>query len=87
MRIVGTCVAFLLALAVTAPLAFFAALILAGPHGGVLPSSAQAAAFVVGWLFVLGVPILAARWAWRRLARPRDQRHAAAARAFDEPKR
>jgi hypothetical protein len=72
MRVFGTCVVFLLALAVTAAVAFFAVLMLAGPHGGVLPSSLHAATLVLGWSVVAIVPIFAGRWAWRRLAPPRS---------------
>ena len=67
MRVLGTCVAFLIALAATAAVAFFAVLLLAGPHGGVLPSPLHTATLVLGWLVVVIVPILASRWAWRRL--------------------
>jgi hypothetical protein len=68
MRVIGTCVAFLVALAVTATVTFFVVLFLAGPHGGALPSSLHAAVLIVGWLVVAVVPILAGLWTWRRLA-------------------
>jgi hypothetical protein len=68
MRVIGTCVAVLVALAVIAPVAFFAVFFLAGPHGGALPSSLHATTLIVGWLLVVVVPILVGRWAWRRLA-------------------
>ena len=68
MRVLITCVAVLIALALTAAGAFFAVLLLAGPHGGVLPSSLHTATLVLGWLVVAVVPILAGRWVWRRLA-------------------
>jgi hypothetical protein len=71
MRVLGTIVAFVLALVVTASVVIFAVLSLAGPHGGVLPQSLHTAAFVLGWLIVVVVPVLAARSAWRRLARSR----------------
>jgi membrane protein DedA with SNARE-associated domain len=72
MRIFGTCVVFFVALAVTAAVTLFAVLLLAGPHGGVLPSSLHSATLVLGWLVVAIVPIFAGRWAWRWLARPRS---------------
>ncbi len=72
MRILGTCVAFLIAFAVTAVVAFVVMLVLAGPHSGLLPSSLETATLVLGWLAVGIVPILAGRWAWRRLAPPRS---------------
>ena len=68
MRVLGTFVAFVLTFAVTAAAAFFAVLFLAGPHGGLLPSSLHTTTLVLGWLVVFAVPILASRWAWRRLA-------------------
>ena len=68
MRVIGTCVVVFLALAVTATVVFFAVFFLAGPHGGVLPSSLHTAALVLGWVVVVVVPSLAGRWAWRRLA-------------------
>jgi hypothetical protein len=79
MRVLSTFAAFVVTLAVTAAVALFAVLFLVGPHGGVLPSSLQTATLVLVWLVVAIVPILAARWAWRRLAPPRSQRHAPSA--------
>lgn len=73
-RVIGTGVAVLLALAVTAPVAFFAVILLAGPHGGALPSSLHSATLVVGLLVVTIVPILAGRWAWIRLAQSRSMK-------------
>ena len=72
MRVIGTCVVFLLALAVTATVTFFAVIFLAGPHGGVLPPSLHTAALVLGWVVVVVVPSLAGRWAWHRLAPSRS---------------
>ena len=57
---------FVVALVVTATIAFFSVLYLAGPHGGVLPTSLGPATLVVGWVFVAAVPLLVARWTWRR---------------------
>ena len=69
MRILATTLAFLLTLAVVAPPAFFAFLLLAGPHG-LLDSRLQLPGVVVVWLLVLGLPVLAARAAWRRFRPP-----------------
>ena len=68
MRVIGTVAVFVVAFVVTAAVVAFAVLSLAGPHGGVLPSSLHTPAFVLGWLVVVVVPVLAARSAWRRLA-------------------
>lgn len=70
MCILGTFATFVLVLAATAALAFFAVLLLAGPHGGVLPSSLHAATLALAWVVVLVVPVLASR----RGARPRAVR-------------
>lgn len=72
MHFLGTFVVFLITLAATAAAAFFVVLVLAGPHGGVLPSSLHTATLVLGWVVVAIVPILAGRWAWRRLGPPRS---------------
>lgn len=69
MRVLVTLLAFLLSLVPTAVAAFFAVMFLAGPHGGVLPSSFHTVTLVLGWLCVLLIPMLAARWAWRRFSR------------------
>ena len=71
MRVLGTCVAFLVTLLVTAAVVVVAVLVLAGPHGGLLPSSLHSVTLVLGWLVVVIVPILSGRRAWRRLAPPR----------------
>jgi hypothetical protein len=70
MRFLAAALAFFATLAVTALVAFSSVMFLAGPHGGVLPSSFQTAALVVGWLLVAIVPIAVARWVWHRLDRP-----------------
>ena len=70
MRVLGALLAFVAALTVTATTAFLAVLFLAGPHGGVLPSSLHTATLALAWSVVVVVPILVGRWVWRRLARP-----------------
>ena len=65
-RVVATAIAFVAALVVTATVAFFSVLYLAGPHGGALPASLGPATLAVGWLFVALVPAFVARWTWRR---------------------
>lgn len=70
-RFVLTCLAYLVALALTGGLSLFGVLWLAGPHGGVLPESMHPGTLIAGWVLLLVVPILAARWAWRRLASSR----------------
>jgi hypothetical protein len=59
-------VAGLLALAVTVPAVGFVVLVLAGPHSDLLPGALQPFVLLAGWGCVLGVPVAAARWAWRR---------------------
>lgn len=67
-RMLGTLLATILAFAVTAPTVLFAVLLLAGPHGGALPSSLHNATLILGWLVIVAVPTLIGRWAWRCLA-------------------
>jgi len=69
MRFLVTLLAFVAALVPTAVAAFFAVIFLAGPHGGVLPASLHTATLLLGWLCVLVIPLLVARWAWRRQSR------------------
>ena len=71
MRFLVTSLAFVASLIPTAVAAFFAVIFLAGPHGGVLPPSLHTATLLLGWLCVLVVPLLVARWAWRRQLRTR----------------
>ena len=55
---------------VLAPICFFVAVLLAGPHSSMLPSSLQPPVLVLGWLVLLVAPILVARRVWRRTGRP-----------------
>jgi fructose-specific phosphotransferase system IIC component len=71
MRFLVALLAFLVSLVPTAAAAFFAVMFLAGPHGGVLPAPLHTATLALGWLLVLVIPALVARWAWRRYARSR----------------
>ena len=66
MRILITVLAILISAVVTAAVAFYAVIFLAGPHGGVLPSAFQSPALAMGWLAVIGVPVFIGRWTWRR---------------------
>lgn len=62
-----TLLAYLVALAVTAPLALLVVLVLAGPHAGLLPHALEVAVLAAGWVAVLVLPPLAARRVWRAL--------------------
>jgi hypothetical protein len=68
MRFLIVFLAFIGSLVVTAAIAFFAVLFLAGPHGGALPASLHTVTLALGWLIVITVPALITRWAWRRVA-------------------
>jgi uncharacterized membrane protein YjgN (DUF898 family) len=52
--------------AVLAPICFFVAVILAGPHSSMLPSFLQPAVVVLAWLVLLIAPPWLARRVWRR---------------------
>jgi hypothetical protein len=69
MRVLITLLAFVGSLVATAVAAFFAVIFLAGPHGGVLPASLHTATLLLSWICVLVIPLLVARWAWRRHSR------------------
>jgi hypothetical protein len=62
-------IAYLAVLALSAVLAFYGVLILAGPHGGLLPHSAQPLVLAAGWFAVLVLPAWVALLTWRRLRR------------------
>lgn len=72
MRIVLTLLTYVVALAVVAPVVAFSVLFLAGPHAGLLPAPLDSAVVISGGLAVLVLPILAARWTWKRRSMPRD---------------
>ena len=69
MRFLITLMTFLVLLLSTAVAAFFAVIFLAGPHGGVLPRSLHTATLALGWFGVIVVPLVGARWVWRRYSR------------------
>lgn len=69
MRFLVTLLAFVVSLVPTAVVAFFAVIFLAGPHGGALPASLHTATLLLAWLCVLAIPLLVARWVWRRQSR------------------
>ena len=72
LRIILSLIAYLVALATVAVIAFFAVIFLAGPHAGLLPGWLEAVVLGLGWLAVLLLPVLAALAVWRRLGRRRD---------------
>lgn len=69
MKVVATAVAYMVSLAVVAALSFFAVLIFAGPHAGLLPSWLEPVVLGIGWLAILVLPVLVARVVWRRIGR------------------
>lgn len=69
MRILLTIVVYIASLAFVAAVSFFAVIFLAGPHAGLLPNWLEAVVLILGWLAVIVVPLLSARYAWRRLKR------------------
>jgi molybdate transport system substrate-binding protein len=69
MRLMLTGLAWIVSAAVLAPVCFFGAIILAGPHSSMLPSFMQPAVLVLFWIVFLAAPIMAARVVWRRLGR------------------
>jgi hypothetical protein len=74
MRIVVAFLACAASFAATAVVAFFAVLVLAGPHGGLLPRSLHGAALALAWLVVLALPACMTVWTWRRTGRAADRR-------------
>ena len=62
-----TAAVYLLALAVIAVAVFFAVMVFAGPHSGLLPDGLGAAVLILGWLIVLVLPVWIAVMCWRRL--------------------
>ncbi|MCF8199751.1 MAG: hypothetical protein K9J42_13360 [Sulfuritalea sp.] len=69
MKVIATAVAYIVSLVITAAISFFAVLILAGPHAGLLPSWLEPVVLGIGWLAVLVVPVLVARLVWCRIGR------------------
>lgn len=58
---------WLAALLPTAAATFAAALLVAGPHAGLLSPWMEAVVLATGWLIVLALPVRVAQHAWRRL--------------------
>lgn len=70
-RALLTIATYLASLAIVAVATFFLVIFLAGPHGGVLPASFEGVVLVLGWLAVLVLPVLSARFVWRRVGNSR----------------
>lgn len=69
MRLLLTIGVYLGALALATVVAFVAVIVLAGPHGGLLPRAFEKPVLILGWLSVLFIPAWTARVVWRRLGR------------------
>lgn len=65
-RVLLTAAAYLFTLVIVAAVVFVVVIVLAGPHAGLLPQWLEVVVIGAGWLLVLVVPVLAARWVWRR---------------------
>ncbi len=69
MKYIATAVAYVVSLVVVAVASFFTVMVLAGPHAGLLPTWLEPVVLAIGWLAVLGVPVLVGRLVWRRFGR------------------
>lgn len=67
MNYVYTGLAYLVGLIAVAAMASLAVLVLVGPHGGLLPQALYRPVLALGWMAVIVLPVLFARWMWRRL--------------------
>ncbi|NLO79122.1 MAG: hypothetical protein GX093_02240 [Xanthomonadaceae bacterium] len=66
-RLLAAALAYAVTLVAVAVAAILAVLILAGPHGGLLPSWTKPFVLALGWLAVLILPAWLVRWVWGRL--------------------
>lgn len=57
---------YIVGVALTGLTSLFVVLMLAGPHSDLLPHSLEVVVIMLGWMFVLVAPALAARSALRR---------------------
>ena len=73
MRFVIVALAYIASLLLTAVVAFFAVIFVAGPHSDVLPGWLQTPALLLGCALVIAVPVLIARRVWRALSRTSSQ--------------
>lgn len=64
--LLGLGAVYVLSLAATAALALVVVMLLAGPHTGLLPQWMEQAVLALGWLAVLGVPVLVTSRVHRR---------------------
>ena len=66
MRILLVIATYCGTLAVVSVIAFFAVILLAGPHGGLLPRAYASFVLIVGCIAVITLPLWAAWTVWRR---------------------
>jgi hypothetical protein len=71
MKYIAAAAAFFATLIAVGVAAVFAVLAFAGPHSDTLPQPLQIALYVLCWVAVIALPLLAARAAWRRTAERR----------------
>jgi ABC-type nickel/cobalt efflux system permease component RcnA len=81
-RLLISIATYFLTLLVVAVVAFFAVILLAGPHAGLLPHAMEVVVLVLGWLSVLILPFWGAWIIWKRLGQ--RERHAAQGRSSDK---
>jgi hypothetical protein len=68
-RVLLTSLTYVVALGVVGCVALVSALVLAGPHGSILPNWATGPFLMLMWGVILVVPVLLAHSVWTRLAR------------------
>ena len=67
MRYLGTALAYVVALTLVSIVMTFVVFYLVGTHCGLLPSGFYFPVLGLGWAAVIVVPVLFAKWMWRRL--------------------
>jgi hypothetical protein len=66
---------YLVTLATVAAIAFCLVILLAGPHGGMLPHALGGVVLILGYALVLLLPLFAACAMWRRLGKTAPSSH------------
>lgn len=67
MNYLYTALAYIVGLIAVGAIASLAVLFLIGPHSGMLGDWAYVPILALGWTAVIVLPVLFARWIWRRL--------------------
>jgi hypothetical protein len=71
-RVILTTCSYFIALFILAAFVFVVTISVAGPHSSLLPEWMSKMVFLIGWVIIIILPVLVAKWIYLKLSRQKE---------------